>query len=98
MSDNFTPEALELWKQISDEEKKLWTENVTCQKCSAKIGSGDFNGSIYEDQLALFHECKDCGNKEVRLIDVTLQNQKAIDDDFEQWLKAKKEADPDRFK
>lgn len=97
MSGQFTPEALELWNQLSDEEKRSWTTDVCCQKCSKQIAGNDYNGSIYEGQLALFHECKSCGNKEVRLIDVTLENQKEIDDDFEQWLKAKKAAHPDRF-
>ncbi len=97
MSGKFTPEAQELWDQLSEEEKTQWTTNVTCQKCKKKIESNEYNGSIYEDQLALFHNCEGCGNKEVRLIDVNLVNQKEIDDDFDQWLKAKKAAHPDRF-
>ena len=98
MTNHFTTEAQELWDQLSDEEQKLWIENGTCQKCSASIPKDGYNGSVFEGQLALFHECEECGNKEVRLIDVTLQNQKSIDDDFAQWVKAKEAQNPDRFK
>ncbi len=88
---NFTDEARELWNKLSNDDKEAWTSNVTCQKCSAGIDKNNFNASVYEGNLALFHECR-CGNKEIRLIDVTMQNQQAIDDDFEQWKKAKTKA------
>ncbi len=98
MTSRFTGEALELWNQLSEEEKDAWTEGVYCQKCLTKIEKTDYNGSIYEEQLALFHMCSKCGNKEVRLIDVELQNQEAIDDDFERWKKQKQAEHPERFK
>jgi len=98
MSIKFTDEALEHWNKISDEEKKAWTTDVTCQKCSAEINASDFSGSIHEGQLALFHMCEQCGNKEVRLIDVEPQQQQAIDDDFERWKQQKRAAHPDLFK
>jgi hypothetical protein len=89
---NFTDEALEHWNKLSTEEQREWTENLTCQSCGAEIDANNINGSIYEEQLALFHECASCDNKEVRLVEINLQHQKAIDDDFEQWVKAKKAA------
>ena len=89
---NFTDEALEIWNGLSNEEQGEWTENLVCQKCKAEIDPANINGSIHEGQLALFHACSSCDNKEVRLIDVSLQSQKAIDDDFEQWVKAKEAA------
>ncbi len=89
---NFTDEAKEMWNKLSSEEQKEWTEDLFCQKCNIRIDPANINGSIHEGQLALFHACTGCDNKEVRLIDVFLQSQKAIDDDFEQWVKAKKES------
>ncbi|MCP4749756.1 MAG: hypothetical protein GY866_02595 [Proteobacteria bacterium] len=98
MGMNFTEEALELWNQLEEDEKEKWTTQLFCQKCNAEINVEDINVSIHEEQLALFHKCKQCENKEVRLIDVGLQDQKAIDHDFEQWVKSKKAAHPERFK
>ncbi|MBU2509735.1 hypothetical protein KJ966_00280 [bacterium] len=98
MNIKITDEALPLWNRLSDEEKKSWTSNVTCQKCHKEINAADFSGSLYEGQLALFHMCTQCSNKEVRLIDVEGQTQKDIDDDFEQWVKAKKAAHPEKFR
>ncbi len=89
---NFTDEALERWNKLSTEEQREWSEGLACQSCGAEINSANINGSIYEEQLALFHECASCDNKEVRIVEVNLQNQKVIDDDFEQWVKAKKAA------
>ncbi len=93
----FTDEALEYWNRLSEEEQRDWTENLFCQKCKAEIDPTNINGSIYEERLALFHECPQCNNKEVRLIDISPQSQKTIDDDFEKWAKAKREARPDLF-
>ena len=98
MTNRFSGEALTLWNKLSDEEKDDWTTGVSCQKCQAKIEKTAFNGSVYEGQLALFHECEQCGNKEVRLIDVEPQNQQEIDDDFERWKKQKQAQHPERFK
>lgn len=95
---NFTDEALEQWNRIPEQEQAEWTENLHCQKCKAEIDPEGINGSIHEGQLALFHECKQCMNKEVRLIDVSPQSQKSIDDDFEQWARSKREKRPDLFK
>lgn len=95
---NFTDEALEYWNRLSEEEQREWTTELFCQKCKAEINPDNINGSIYEDQLALFHECPMCMNKEVRLIDVNQLSQKAIDDDFEQWTKDKRKERPDLFK
>ncbi len=97
MKIKITDEALPLWDQLSEEEQKNWTSNVTCQKCQKDINADGFSGSIYEDQLALFHMCKQCGNKEVRLIDVKEQVQADIDSDFEQWVKAKKASNPSKY-
>jgi hypothetical protein len=94
---NFTDEAKELWNQLSEAEQNNWTENVVCQRCFAEIQKEGFNASVYEESLALFHLCK-CGNKEVRLIDVSMQNQKAIDDDFEAWKNAKLKAREEQSK
>ncbi len=94
----FTNEAQELWDKLSEEDKTAWTSNVSCQKCQAEINKDDFSGSVYEDQLALFHECKMCSNKEVRLIDVEEHNQQEIDDDFDRWLKSKQKQHPEAFK
>ena len=91
MTLSFTDEALALWNKLNEEEKTAWTSNVACQKCYREIAGDNFNGSIYEGQLALFHMCKQCGNKEVRLIDVNQQTQQEIDDDFERWLQSKRE-------
>lgn len=95
---NFTDDALEYWNMLSEAEQQDWTMNLTCQKCKAEISPDNINGSIYEEQLALFHECPYCSNKEVRLIDVTQQSQKAIDDDFEKWAKVKRQQRPELFK
>jgi hypothetical protein len=97
MTKRFTEEALALWNELSDEEQDVWTTGVSCQKCQTKIEKTDFNGSIYEGQLALFHECQQCSNKEVRLIDISPQNQQEIDDDFERWKKQKQAEHPERF-
>lgn len=97
MNIKITDEALPLWEKLTDQDKKSWTGNVTCQKCFKVIDANDFSGSLYEGQLALFHMCKQCGNKEVRLIDVKDQSQQAIDNDFEQWVKSKKTADPEKY-
>ncbi len=93
----FTDEAKVLWDQLSDEDQKAWTSNIHCQKCRTGIEGDKFNASVYEGNLALFHECI-CGNKEVRLIDVTMQDQKAIDDDFEAWKQAKLKARAEKEK
>ncbi len=93
----FTDEARELWNKLNEEDQKAWTTNVSCQKCGTKIDKGDFSGSIYEEQLALFHRCPQCENKEVRLIAVDDTTQQEIDDDFERWLKSKKEQHPEKF-
>jgi len=98
MTNRFTGEALTLWNKLSDDEKDAWTTGVSCQKCQFKIKKTDFSGSVFEGQLALFHECEQCGNKEVRLIDVEPQNQQEIDDDFERWKKQKQAEHPERFK
>ncbi len=98
MSGEFTEEALEIWNTMTDAEKDSWTTGASCQMCKTPIGKNDFNGSIYEGELALFHNCEQCGNKEVRLVDVTKKKEKNIDDDFEAWAKAKREKYPDKFK
>ncbi len=79
MTIKITDEALPLWNQLTEEEKESWTSDVTCQKCQKPVNANDFSGSLYEDQLALFHLCKQCGNKEVRLVEVVNQSQKQID-------------------
>ncbi|MFH2133534.1 MAG: hypothetical protein ABIK68_24410 [bacterium] len=94
---NFTDEAREQWDRLSEQAKSEWTENLFCQKCRCEIEVANINGSIYEGQLALFHNCPQCGNKEVRLIDVSPRNQQTIDEDFERWVKAKKAAHPELF-
>jgi hypothetical protein len=94
---NFTDEALEFWNQLSETEQAEWTENLFCQKCKAEIDPANMNGSVHEGQLAFFHECSQCSNKEVRLVDVMEQSQKAIDDDFEKWAKSKRAARPELF-
>ena len=98
MSGTFTDEAQKLWDEIPDEEQKVWTIDVKCQKCSAPIPSDGYNGSIYEGELALFHRCPQCGNEEIRTINPGLQDQQTIDDDFEAWAKAKRNTNPDMFK
>lgn len=98
MKQNFTEEALALWNKIPEEDQVAWLSNVACQKCQATIDTSEFNGSMYEGQLALFHMCRECGNKEVRLIDIKQENQQAIDDDFERWKEQKKAANPGLFK
>lgn len=95
---NFSDEALMMWNRLSEVEQKEWTQNLSCQKCKAEIDPANINGSIHEGQLALFHECRACSNKEVRLIDVQEQSQQAVDDDFEQWAKSKRAQRPDLFK
>ena len=85
----FTEEAREYWDQLSEEEQQAWITHVTCQKCFAPIDPNEFKASVYEGQLALFHMCKTCGNKEVRLIDVNQKTQQEIDDDFARWLDSK---------
>lgn len=94
---NFTDEAQVLWNQLSADEQREWLSDLFCQKCRAEIDPANINGSIYEEQLALFHECPQCRNKEVRLIDVHLQSQRSIDDDFERWAAAKRKSRPDLF-
>lgn len=94
---NFTDEALEQWNRLSKDEQRSWTENLFCQKCKAEIDAANINASIHEEQLALFHGCPQCGNKEVRLIDVSMQSQKAIDDDFAKWAESKKKERPELF-
>jgi hypothetical protein len=89
---NFTDDALVYWNKLSAEEQRDWSEGLVCQSCGTEIDSTNINGSIYEEQLALFHECPSCDNKEVRVVEVNVQHQQAIDDDFEQWVKAKKAA------
>ena len=93
----FTNEAKALWNKLSEEDQKAWTTNVSCQKCGTKINTDDFSGSVYEEQLALFHRCTECENKEVRLIAVDDTTQQEIDDDFDRWLKSKKEQHPEKF-
>lgn len=94
---NFTIEAQIEWDKLTEEQKSLATENHACQKCKAPIPPDEFNVSIYEGELAFFHHCKHCQNKEVRLVDPEEKHQKEVDDDFAQWLKAKKKAHPDKF-
>lgn len=94
---NFTEEAQEQWDRLAKAEQEAWTKDLFCQKCKAEIEKANINGSIHEGQLALFHECTQCLNKEVRLIDVSLQSQKAIDDDFERWAAAKRKQRPELF-
>jgi len=95
---NFTDEALELWDRLSADEQREWISGLYCQQCKAEINPDMINVSIHEDQLALFHECPQCRNREVRLIDPALRSQKAIDDDFERWARAKRDARPDLFR
>lgn len=97
MEPTFTEDALGHWNQLTAEEKIAWTANATCQTCQTQFDPSDFNGSIYEGQLALFHMCEQCGTKEVRLIDVKQQSQQAIDDDFQRWLASKRQSHPDLF-
>ncbi len=97
MKIKMTDEAQMLWSRLNQADQESWVTNTTCQKCSHPIEPTDFSGSIYEGQLALFHRCTQCDNKEVRLIDVEEQNQKAVDDDFEAWVKAKKAANPEKY-
>jgi hypothetical protein len=97
MEPTFTDEALVYWNQLTEEEKTAWTTNTACQNCQSKIDPGDFSGSIYEGQLALFHLCTSCGTKEVRLIDINQQSQQAVDDDFQRWLQSKRQSHPDKF-
>ena len=98
MSGEFTEEALKIWDTLSDAEKDIWTVNAFCQMCKAPIDKDDFNGSIYDGELALFHKCDACGNKEVRLIDAKKTKTQEIDDDFANWAKSKKEKYPDALK
>lgn len=98
MAPNLTEDARQLWDQLSETDKQSWTHGASCQQCSEPIDPDAFNGSVHEGQLALFHHCDICGNKEVRLIDVDPTRQEDIDDDFERWLQSKKEARPESFK
>jgi len=97
MLKKISPEAKERWEQLSEQDQKLWLTGVVCVNCKNPIPADGFSLSIYEDDLALFHECDQCGNKEVRLIDVGAKNQQKVDDDFEQWVKSKRAAHPDLF-
>lgn len=98
MSGKFTEEALDIWNKLTDSEKETWTTNAFCQMCKAPIGKDDFNGSIHEGELALFHKCEQCGNREVRLIDTTNKKNQDIDNDFDNWARAKREKYPDALK
>lgn len=97
MKIKMSDEAQPLWDKLGKEDQKFWTSNVYCQKCKEEIKATDFSGSIYEEQLALFHCCQKCGNKEVRLIEIDEKRQEDIDDDFENWVKAKKAANPEKY-
>lgn len=94
---NITDEAKPHWDQLSEAEKTKWTANESCQSCHRKIPPEEFNVSISEEQLALFHMCPQCGTKEVRLIVIDERSQKEIDLDFEQWIQAKKKANPEKY-
>lgn len=98
MNIKFTEEAQLLWDKLTEEEQRSWTTNRVCGKCQAEYPIDEFNGSIFEGQLALFHRCTICDNKEVRLIDPDQQTQAEIDDDFNRWLESKKKSHPDAFK
>lgn len=94
---NFTEEASVLWDQLSEDEKRIWTANLNCQKCGEGINKNKINVSVHEGQIALFHMCRICGNKEVRLVEVDSRNQKEIDDDFNRWLEEKRKKHPEKF-
>jgi hypothetical protein len=96
MSEKFTPEAIVEWNKLSEDDQKNWSDPL-CQMCKAEFKRDEFTGSIYEGKLALFHQCEECGEKEVRLIETNAERQQAIDDDFERWKAAKHKAHPEIF-
>jgi hypothetical protein len=69
MSDQFTPEALELWNKVPSWAKDKILTNVWCRNCKITITIVNYSGEVKGSDLVLTGTCRTCGSKVARLLE-----------------------------
>ncbi len=65
----FTPEALEVWKKISETHQKKLLKNVWCSNCADSTTIVDYTGNVQQGPLILNGFCEKCGHNVARVIE-----------------------------